>query len=75
VPPDHAYALARLVEGDHAKGWTLPGQAEGSTYLHADLSKVAAEEPLIEDSGGSVSFDVQSFVLRLLQVAKAKGRA
>jgi hypothetical protein len=68
-------ALGRLVQGNHAKGWTLPGETEGSTFLHADLLKVAAEEPLIEDTDGSVSFDVQNFALRLLQVAKAKGRA
>jgi hypothetical protein len=68
-------ALGRLVQGNHMKGWTLPGHTEGSTYLHADLLKVAAEEPLIEDSDGSVSFDVQNFALRLLEVAKTKGRA
>jgi hypothetical protein len=68
-------ALGRLVQGNHTKGWTLPGHTEGSTYLHADLLKVAAEEPLIEDNDGSVSFDVQNFAHRLLQVAKAKGRA
>jgi hypothetical protein len=68
-------ALARLVQGDHARGWTLPGQEEGATYLHADLLKVAADETLIEDSGGSVSFDGQSFAIRLLQAAKPKGQA
>jgi hypothetical protein len=68
-------ALARLVQGDHMKGWTLPGLEEGATYLHADILKVAAKENLVEDSDGSLSFDVQNFALRLLQVAKAKGRA
>jgi hypothetical protein len=68
-------ALARLVQGDHMKGWTLLGQEEGLIHLHADVLKVAAREPLIENPDSTVAFDVSSFTHRILQIAQAKGRA
>lgn len=68
-------ALARLVQGDHVKGWTLLGREEGLIHLHADVLKVAAKEPLIENPDGTVAFDVSSFTHRILQIAQAKGRA
>ncbi|WP_330085281.1 hypothetical protein [Methylocystis iwaonis] len=68
-------ALAHLVDGDHVKGWTLPGQADGATYLHADILKAAVKEPLIESAEGSPTFDAPAFGRRVLEIAKAKGRA
>lgn len=68
-------ALARLVQGDQVRGWTLPGDTEGMTYLHADVMKAAAKEPLVEDDNGQAVFDGPAFAQHVLSVAAARGRA
>lgn len=68
-------ALAYLVQGDQMRGWTLPGDTEGLTYLHADVLKAAAKEPLIEDAEGKAAFDGPTFSERLLRVSAVRGRA
>jgi hypothetical protein len=68
-------ALARLVQGDHVKGWTLANREEGVTLLHADVLSAAAKEALIEDRDNAVAFDTNSFVRRVLHVAQPRGRA
>src|SRR5260370_33052360 len=42
-------ALDAVLEDDQLQGWVLPGPEPGLTFVHADLLKAAAEEPLIED--------------------------
>ncbi|WP_156652628.1 hypothetical protein [Methylobacterium sp. Leaf86] len=68
-------ALARLVQGDQVRGWTLPGDTEGLTYLHADVLKAAAKEPLVEDDKGQAAFDGPAFAQHVLSLAAARGRA
>jgi|GEM_PF-974544 len=67
-------ALARLQKDNALHGWTMPGTEAGMDYIHADLLKAAAEEPLIEKHGQAV-FDVQSFQNRVLTNAKMRGSA
>jgi hypothetical protein len=68
-------ALARLVQGDHVKGWTLADREEGVTLLHADVLSAAAKEALIEDPDNAVAFDANGFVRRVLHVAQPRGWA
>jgi hypothetical protein len=68
-------ALAQLVKGDGARGWTMAGNEEGLTFLHADVLKVAAKEPLIENTERQPAFDADSFTRHLLRVSEARGRA
>jgi hypothetical protein len=68
-------ALARLVHGDHVKGWTLADREEGVTLLHADVLRAAAKEVLIEDPDNAIAFEANSFVRRVLHVAQPRGRA
>ena len=67
-------ALARLQKDDALRGWTMPGTEKGMDYIHADLVKAAAEEPLIDHKGKAV-FDVQSFRNRVLANAQMRGSA
>ena len=68
-------ALAHLVKGDGARGWTLPGETEGLSYLHADVLKAAAKEPMLEDAEGQASFDRTAFAQHVLRLASARGQA
>ena len=68
-------ALSRLVEAGIARGWTLAGDADGRTYLHADVLWAAAREPLIESADKQASFDADGFSRRLLELTEAKGQA
>jgi hypothetical protein len=53
----------------------MPGSQPGMHYIHADLVKAAAEEPIIEDGAGQAAFDVESFQRRVLANAKTRGQA
>jgi hypothetical protein len=66
--------LARLQKDQVLRGWTMPGTEAGMDYIHADLLKAAAEEPLIERRGQAV-FDVRSFRDRVLANAQVRGNA
>ncbi len=66
-------ALARLTESGGGRGWTLPGE-EGCTFIHGELVRAAAEEPMIEVDG-QVAFDPESFHRRLLALAETHGQA
>ena len=44
-------------------------------YIHVDLLKAAAEEPLIEDAQQQAAFDVDGFEKRMLFLAKMRGGA
>ena len=68
-------ALARLQKDEALRGWSMPGGEPGMDYIHADLVKAAAEEPVIEDAAGQAAFDAESFRRRVLANAKTRGRA
>jgi hypothetical protein len=68
-------ALARLHSDKILRGWSMPGTEPGMDYVHGDLVKAAAEEPLIEDAQGQATFDVESFRRRVLANADTRGRA
>jgi hypothetical protein len=68
-------ALARLQSDDPVRGWSMPGGEPGVQFIHADLVKAAAEEPMIEDAAGQAAFDAESFRRRVLANAEARGHA
>jgi len=66
-------AFARLMERGAGKGWPQPG-ADGCTYVHSELIRAAAEEPMIEVDD-DVALDSDSFHRRLLALAEMHGEA
>lgn len=66
-------ALARLTTDGGGQGWVLPGEP-GCDFIHEELVRCAAEEPLIEHDG-EPAFDSQSFHRRLLSLAEMRGEA
>ena len=68
-------ALDAVLEDDQLQGWVLPGPEPGLTFVHADLLKAAAEEPLIEGPEGHPMFVPGSFRQRVLQIAATRGCA
>ncbi|SCW90754.1 hypothetical protein SAMN02927900_06489 [Rhizobium mongolense subsp. loessense] len=68
-------ALARL-NGDKAlSGWTLPGSEPGQDFIHENLLKAAALEPVVEDEYRQAAFNAESFQRRVLAFSKAEGNA
>jgi hypothetical protein len=74
-----ASALAHLVQCSSLKCWiSAGGEERGATPLHAEMIlRAAAEEALVEDPVGdaAATFDVSSFMRRLLLVVQPEGRA
>jgi hypothetical protein len=68
-------ALARLLQDRQVRGWTLPGGEDGADFIHHDLIRAAAEEPVIEDANGQPAFDPESFRNRVLRLTGAQGEA
>ena len=68
-------ALAKLHDDFVLRAWTMPGEKEGMDYVHATLLEAVAEEPLVEDGEGQVSFDTESFRRRVLANSEVKGSA
>jgi hypothetical protein len=66
-------ALGRLTQQGGGRGWTFPG-GEGCTYLHEELIRAAAEEPMVMVDD-EVTFDPDSFHRRLLALAEPHGEA
>ena len=66
-------AFARLRD-PAVKAWTLPGELEGCDYVHDDLLRALAEEPLIEDTSGQPAFDADRLRSRVAPppIRKAK---
>lgn len=67
-------ALARLVDEEGARGFTVPGGQQGLEMIHPDLVRCAAEELLIE-RGSEVAFDAENFRKRLLAITEMRGEA
>ena len=68
-------ALARLHDDRGLRAWTLPGDAEGADYIHADVVAAAAVEPLLAIDDHTVGFDLESFRARVLADAAVRGHA
>lgn len=68
-------ALARLLADDRLRGWSMPGTKPGMDFIHADLIKAAADEPVIEDAAGQAAFDAENFRRRVLANAGTRGQA
>lgn len=66
-------AFARLMSDGGGRGWKLPGN-DGCTFVHGELVRAAAEEPVIEVDE-QVMFDADSFHRRLLALAEMHGEA
>jgi hypothetical protein len=67
-------ALARLHSDDTLRGWLMPG-GEPGMYIHTDLVRAAAEQPVIEDAAGQATFNPASFCRRVLANAESRGHA
>jgi len=66
-------AFAHLMRNGGGRGWTAPGK-DGCTFVHEELVRAAAEEPVIEVDRELV-FDPESFHRRLLALAEPHGEA
>ena len=60
-------ALARPVRAFEVRGWTLPGGERGLEYVHPNVVRAAAEEPLIETARDQAGFDSEAFRSRLFR--------
>lgn len=67
-------ALARLTDAQGGRGFTRPGSEKGMDWVHADLVRCAAEEPLVERDDQPM-FDIESFQRRLLTITEMQGEA
>ena len=67
-------ALARLIEEQGGRGFTISGGTQGLEMVHPDLVRCAAEEPMIERDS-EVAFDKGSFQRRLLAITASLGQA
>ncbi|CAN5749292.1 hypothetical protein BH11PSE6_BH11PSE6_25920 [soil metagenome] len=68
-------ALSRLIEARGGLGFTRPGSETGMDWVHADLVRCAAEEPIIEDAAKQPAFDPVRFEQRLLAICEPQGEA
>ena len=66
-------AFARLMQSGGGRGWRVPGK-DGCTFVHEELIRAAAEEPMIQVND-EVVFDEESFHRRLLALAETHGEA
>jgi hypothetical protein len=68
-------ALDAVLDDGKVRGWMLPGSESEITYVHADLLRAAADEPIVEGPEGQPIFIAGSFRQRLLQIAASRGNA
>ncbi len=68
-------ALDSVMDDRLVKRWLIPASEPSITYVHADLLRVAVEEPVIEGPEGQPAFVIASFCRRLTAVAASRGRA
>jgi hypothetical protein len=67
-------ALARFVEVGGARGWTLPKSPDGGIWTKEEVFGAAAVHPMIQ-RGNEWIFDRDSFLERVLALAKSEGTA
>ncbi len=68
-------ALDSVLHNDEFKGLKYPGTAEGITFVHGDLLKAAAEEPIFEGPEGQPIFEGKAFCQNVLRRAATTGHA
>jgi len=69
-------ALDAMVVDPAVRGWLIPEKSpDGITYIHGDLLKVAAEQPVLEGLAGEPVFDREAFHSRLMELAATQGCA
>lgn len=68
-------ALARLIDARGGRGFTMLGREENMDWVHADLVRCAAEEPVIDDEAYQPAFDADRFEQRLLAICETQGEA
>jgi hypothetical protein len=67
-------ALAHLISEHDVRGWTLPAEP-GVEYVHFDVLRAAADEPVIENDERQAGFEPERFRLRVLALSDPKGTA
>lgn len=67
-------AALESLPAEALRGWSVPGNAPGPGFVHLDLVKAAAEEPVIEDGSKQkrLIFNPESFRCRLLEIAQGR---
>jgi hypothetical protein len=68
-------ALDSVLLNDEFKGFRYPRDASGISYIHGDLLKAAAEEPILEGPQGQPIFEVEAFRQTVLRIAVSRGQA
>ncbi|HWB49519.1 MAG TPA: hypothetical protein VG651_10445 [Stellaceae bacterium] len=69
-------ALDSVLDDRVVKAWQLPSAAGcGGSYVHRDVLRAAAEEPVLEGPDGEPVFAIAAFCTRLAATAAPKGRA
>lgn len=64
------HALARITR-EGARGWVLDQPApDGMRLVEESMFAAAAVEPLVRDGEGEFTFDRESFLNRVLELAK-----
>lgn len=68
-------ALDSVLDDRVVKEWQLPAAECGVSYVHHEVLRVAAEEPVLEGPNGQPVFAISAFCTRLAATAASKGRA
>ena len=69
-------ALDDIVVDPEFRGWRLSEKTSaGVSYIHGDLLKVAAGQPLLDGPAGNPVFDREAFRAGLMALIAAHGRA
>ena len=69
-------ALDALVVDPEFRGWLITEHSPGgTTYIHGDLLRIAAVQPVLEGANGEPVFDRSSFRASLMGLAPARGHA
>jgi hypothetical protein len=67
-------ALDAMVVDPELRGWLISERSpDGTTYIHGDLLRVAAEQPVLEGPAGEPTIDRTSFRTRLMELAATRG--
>jgi hypothetical protein len=72
---DLRVAALEQLPAEALQGWSTPGNVSGPDFVHPDLVRAAAEEPLIEDGTKQqrLVFDTEGFRRRLLEITGTEG--
>lgn len=65
-------ALAKIIDGDSAPGWTKPPNQDGAVWTKGELIEVAASYPLSEIDG-DFGFEVNGFLAEALRLIEVEG--